>query len=252
MKVNAAPCEMLAQSLPLKILRKYRKDPFTLDALIFGQAGLLVGDFSDKYPRELQTEYQFLAKKYRLQALKGEIWKFSKLRPPNFPTIRLSQFSDLMGKSSHLFREIVECEQISQLRKIFQVEASMYWQDHLKFDTIAEKGAFKMGTNTKYMLIINAVIPLLFLYGIRKGNNKYQERAMRWLEEIPAEYNSIIRYWKGLGFQAETAGQSQALLQLKNAYCNKKKCANCAIGSSILRQKKEIHASKHWKKSNDL
>ncbi len=240
MRVNAVPFELLAKSLPLKLLRKYRAQPFQLDALIFGQAGLLEGNFTDEYPQNLQAEYTFLATKYQLQALKGEIWKYSRLRPPNFPTIRLSQFSDLMGKSEHLFREIVECESLHQLKKILHAQASIYWQEHVAFDKPTKKGPSLLGVSTKYSFIINAVIPLLFLYGLRKGNSIYQDRALKWLEEIPPEQNTIIRHWKGLGFEAKSAAQTQALLQLKNEYCDKKRCVHCAIGSSILRKVKQL------------
>ncbi|MEM6316162.1 MAG: DUF2851 family protein [Bacteroidota bacterium] len=234
-KVNAEPFELLATATPLHLFAKHKNSLFQIEALLFGQAGLLEKLWLDDYPKSLRKEYQFLQKKYKLQPLKGESWRFMRMRPANFPTIRLAQFATLIYQSSHLFSKILEAESIRELQKLFKVSLSDYWLDHYVFDKVTATRNKSLGKSTVQLLIINTIIPFLFLYGTRQSISAYRDKALGLLEEIAPEKNSIIDGWKILGLAPESAYETQALLQLKNEYCNVKRCLSCAVGSSILR-----------------
>jgi hypothetical protein len=234
-KVNAEPFQQLAISLPLKIIGKHRNSLFQLEALLFGQAGLLAADFVETYPNALKKEYQFLQKKYQLEPLKKEYWKLLRLRPANFPTLRIAQFARLLALSKPLFSMILEVETVKEMEHIFKIELSDYWETHYLFDKETPKRKKSLGKSTIHLLAINTIIPFLFLYGQHKAISDYQDKALRLLEEIKGENNKIIRGWKQLGIEPKTAYQTQALIQLKNEYCDKKRCLECAIGNRILK-----------------
>jgi hypothetical protein len=234
-KVNAEPFECLARSLPQRILSKHKDSLFQIEALLFGQAGMLNYAFEDDYPEQLKKEYQFLKAKYQLQPIEVISWKFMRLRPANFPTIRLAQLAQLVHQSSHLFSRILEIETIVEIEALFKVQPSAYWENHYLFDKPSEKRSKAMGKKTINLLIINTLSPFLFLYGTKRGIQSYRDRAIKWLETIPAEENNIIENWQQLGMQPKSAYETQALIQLKNEYCNTKNCLNCAIGNAILK-----------------
>lgn len=236
-KANAYAFEMLAKVTPLRLFAKIKDRPLSVEALLMGQAGLLEGQFTDRYPNQLQQEYQYLRRAYGLQPMEGHLWKFFRLRPANFPTIRISQLANLMCRSENLFSRLMSTEDIDSLREMLQIETSPYWSDHFRFDCPVEGSGTKassgkhMGRDFTDILLINAWVPLLFQYGIQYDNDGYKEMAVRILRQIPAEKNSVVRLWNKLHLSAENAAQSQALLQLYNEYCQSKRCLECAIGS---------------------
>lgn len=215
LKVNKLPFEMLARALSPKVLRKHRDDLKQLEALLFGQSGILNGLHKDEYPKALWQEYTFLQKKYALEPLDAHIWKFGRLRPRNFPTIRLAQFAQLIYRHANLFSTIRDCETIKDCRAMFgEIELGDYWQNHFLFDQASEKMNKKLGEQTQHILSINAIANLLYTYGKHNDNYDYVLKAIALLKEFPVENNSITRRYRELGIEAENAAQGQALLQL--------------------------------------
>jgi len=236
LKVNADPYLMLAESLPLKTLLKHKNNLLQLEALIFGQAGMLETKFQDKYPQQLQHEYTFLRKKYKLKPISNTLWKYMRMRPANFPTVRLAQFATLIYRTGHLFSKMLAAKNFKEIENAYVVKLSDYWQTHFRFDKESIKTTKSLGTSRVHLLIINIIAPFLFLYGQQKNDQNFKNRALQLLEAIPAERNAIIAQWNELGLNAEQAAQSQALLQLKKHYCDQKRCLNCAIGCNILKR----------------
>lgn len=234
-KVNAVPFELLATSLPFSILRKHHTKLFQLEALLFGQAGFLNADFKGDYPLQLKKEYQFLAKKYRLKALDVTLWKFMRMRPSNFPTIRIAQLAALIHKHQKFFSPLLESKEVDQLFDFFQIAASDYWNSHYRFDVPAARNhEKKLGKQSIQLLLINVVAPILFNYGLKKGSEAIKASALKFLEDIPAERNSITKKWEALGAPLNNAFQAQALIQLKNYHCEFKKCLTCKLGNAII------------------
>lgn len=236
MKTNALPFELLAKSLPLQILAKHKDNLFQIEALLFGQSGLLNETLlGDDYFLALRNEYSFLYKKYNLKGIEPHLWKFMRLRPVNFPTVRIAQLAALIYQSTALFSRIIETETIHELRKLFSVTASGYWNNHYRFNkTAADNHPKTLGETAFENLMINTIAPLLFVYGDQHMNQRMKDRALSFLEQIPAESNQIISRWSTLGIDSQTAFETQALLQLKNCYCTPKKCLNCPLGAKII------------------
>lgn len=234
-RVNGEPFAALAASIPLLTLAKHKNNVFQLEALLFGQAGLLEKEFEDDYPNRLKKEYEFLQKKHSLQPIAGVSWKFLRMRPANFPTIRIAQFATLIHQSVHLFSKILEVEKVKQVERLFKVQLSDYWLNHYVFDKESTARNKRLGKNAIQLLIINTIVPFLFLYGKRKADSTFKDKALRLLEEIAPEKNSTIEKWKGLGMNPDSAYQTQALLQLKNEYCTPQRCLECGIGGAILK-----------------
>ncbi len=236
-KVNAEPFEMLAKSISQKILSKHKGNRFQIEALLFGQAGFLEKNIcQDEYFQNLRKEYYFLQSKYSLKPLDEHLWKFLRMRPQNFPTIRISQFAHLISKSSHLFSKIVENVDIDELKKIFDAEASDYWSNHYTFGSESPTMLKTIGKEAVENLIINTVIPFLFIYGKHKDNDAIKDKALNFLEQMKPENNSIIRNWQNIGFNPPNALFSQALIHLTNEYCSKKRCIECRIGLKLMKQ----------------
>lgn len=234
-KINEQPFRMLAAVLPLQILGRHKNSLMQIEALLFGSAGLLNADFQDEYPRALKKEFEFLRNKYQLVPVQGHLWKFMRLRPPNFPTIRIAQFAALVHKSQRLFMKIIETDGIEGLIELFDVEASSYWDNHFVFDKPSEGSTKKLGKEAIQNLLLNTVVQMLFLYSLVKADERYQEKAVEFLMQIEPESNSIIKGWKAVGIDAKNAFESQALIELKNNYCNQKKCLHCSIGLDLLK-----------------
>jgi len=236
-KVNAVPFELLAKATPESILAKHKNSLFQLEALLFGNSGLLNDQLlGDDYFMELRNEYSFLYKKYKLKPIESHLWKFMRLRPGNFPTIRISQFAALIFKSNGLFSKITTIEHLDELQQLFKVEASEYWNSHFSFNkNSTQKSGKELGMSSINTLIINVVIPFLFVFGESQNKEYLKNRSLEFLEQLPAEENSIIGKWRGLGIESRSAFESQALLQLKNKYCEKKKCLNCQIGVKLVK-----------------
>ncbi len=235
-KVNAVPFEMTAKSLPLSCLGKHKDNRQQIEAMLFGQAGLLESETGDEYYLKLRKEYLFLKKKFGLIPIDGHLWRFMRLRPSNFPTVRLSQFAHLIHRSTHLFSKLLEVEKFPGLMPLFDVSASVYWQTHYTFGKVSAKRSKKLGKSAVHLIMINTVVPFLFVYGRLKNDQKYIDRALIFLDQLPGESNAIVKKWEVLGMSTRTAYNTQALLQLKNAYCNRKRCLQCSIGNELLKE----------------
>ena len=236
MKVNADPFQQLARSIPLKFLARQKNSLLQLEALLFGQAGLLCNDdCNDEYYQNLVSEYQFLSDKFKLTAMPGSRWKWLRLRPANFPTIRIAQFASLVYKSTSLFSKIKDATGYDDMYKLLECKASDYWINHYQFGVIAKSKQKQMGRTGIDGIIINTVVPILFLYGESIGSQETKNKACELLEKIYPERNSIINKWKECGVEIKSAYQSQALLQLKSNYCDKFKCLQCEFGNRIIR-----------------
>lgn len=235
-KVNALPFELTAKSLPQLILAKNKNSPMQIEALIFGQAGFLEGEFKDDYPLKLQKEYEYLRKKYNLKPIESHLWKFMRLRPQNFPTIRLAQFAALIVQSNHLLSKTLEIKEVKALRSLFtEIKVNDYWDDHYRFDVQSKPSSKNMGDGSVDILLLNTVALFLFSYGKQHQQQYYISRSLKLLENLPAEKNNIITDFVNLGVKIDTAFESQALLELKNNYCNYKKCLQCGVGNKILK-----------------
>jgi len=204
--------------------------------LIFGQAGFLTNDLTDGYPVALRTEYQFLQKKYGLKPIETHLWKFSKLRPLNFPIIRLAQFAALVYQSNHLFSKVLDIKNYDDYDKLFtDIKINSYWDDHYQFDKPSKPIAKNLGQSSINVLLLNTIVLYLFSYGNQHQLERYVNRALKLLEFLPVEQNSIIGDFVTMGVKVGTAYESQALLELKNSYCNYKKCLQCGVGNKILK-----------------
>jgi hypothetical protein len=244
-RVNTEPFEMLATALPFRIIRKHTDNLFQIEALLFGTAGLLeTGLFkealSDEYYVNLIKEYSILSAKYSLQPLHGWLWKFSRLRPSNFPTIRLSQLAAMLAVTGGLFSRVLEGTDIKHIKGLFEVSASGYWDDHFVFGKKSRNIIKTTGSQAADILVINAVIPMIFVYGQSRDSQDISERALFFLENISPEENIITSEWKAAGISPESAYYSQALLQLRNEYCKKRKCLDCRIGNKIISRGKKL------------
>ncbi len=234
-KKNSEAFEMLTASLPHKIILKHKDKLMQIEALFFGQAGLLDKDFIDEYPKKLQKEYLFLQKKYNLTPLKSQQWKFMRMRPANFPTIRIAQFSVLLYRATHLLSKMLAVQSLQEIVHMFGSEVSGYWKSHYIFDKATVYKSRKLGKKSIHLILINTVVPFLFLYGKHHHQAGLQDKALKLLSETPPESNQIIKKFSDLGFTAQSAFDTQALLQLKKHYCDQKKCLQCAIGNAILK-----------------
>jgi len=235
LKENALPFEMVARSLPQSVLAHHHDSLFQLEALLFGQAGLLGEElFGDEYYLELRKEYRFLALKYGLKPIAGHLWKFMRMHPGNFPTIRLAQFAALIYHSKGLFAAVIEANNLTDLQLLFMVHASDYWDNHYNFNkpSVIRKKVF--GDQIFSLIVINVVVPFYFLYGESQNKLFLKDRALDILEQMPAENNSAISRWAGAGIVAANALESQALLQLQHNYCESRKCLDCTIGHKII------------------
>jgi hypothetical protein len=232
-KTNADAFEQLACSLPFTLLSKHHDDIFQLEALLYGQAGLLSEKFIDEYPKKIQDEYEFLRKKYNLESGAKKKWKFMRMRPANFPTIRISQFAQLIHDSEIIIK-ILETKNLKNVIQLLKVSATDYWMDHFRFDKKSDRKVKTLGPSSVNLILINTIIPFLFVYGRIKNDPVMQQRALNWLEKLPPEENHITSGFIELGFKPSNAIQSQALIQQKMKYCDMKLCLNCRIGHHLL------------------
>ena len=235
-KVNALPFELLAKATDQRLLARWKDNPRRIEALLMGQAGLLEGFFEDIYPRQLQADYDALRSGASLNPIGAHLWRFFRLRPSAFPTIRISQFANLLSASSNLFSTLLEMTDAGKMEKLFDCCASDYWDSHYRFDQAAAKSTPKhLGRMQADLLIINAWVPLLFVYGEVRGQQLYKDQAINILQQLSTEDNVIIRQFRAAGISPDNAAQSQALLQLKNCYCSTRQCLRCSIGHNIIK-----------------
>lgn len=237
-RVNAVPFELMAKATDQRLLARWKDNPQRIEAVLMGQSGFLEGYFEDEYPRRLQSDYAALAAGAGLKPIDNYLWKFYCLRPSAFPTIRISQFARLVSESSNLFASMLEMTDVHDLENLFKQEAADYWRNHYQFDRPTEKSTAKrIGKMQAHLLIINAWVPLLFVYGIQHGQQQYKDQAFSLLSQLPPEDNAIIRRWQSYGISPTNAAESQALLQLGNNYCRNRRCLECRIGYHILKHK---------------
>ena len=236
-KVNADPFEWLAKSIPLKFFSKHQNNLLQIEAILFGQAGFLTDkDVDNEYFNILKREYVVLSNKFGLKPIEKHLWRFLRLRPSNFPVIRISQFAALIHKSNSLFSKIRACSNVSELKKLFEVKATAFWDTHFTFEKLSEEKPKVLGEESINSIIINTVIPILFVYGKQIGDIDVRDKAIYFLEELKPESNKIIKEWKRLGIDVPSSFYSQALLEQKNAYCNFVKCLKCGIGIEIFKK----------------
>ena len=256
LKVNNEAFEYLANILPFKTLLKHADNLLQVEAMLMGCAGFLEDDFTEEYPLLLKREFSVMKAKFNLLTMPAERWKFMRMRPSNFPTIRLAQMAQLIHKNGCLFSKIKVAKDTAEVKALFDVAASEYWETHWRFNqwlpqcdspTTQKSGAVglsyhdshktakHLGDTTADVLIINAVAPLLFCYGKLHKDESVCETAMQFLEDTEAEDNAIIRHYAQCGITADNAMQSQALLHLYNMYCKRKRCLECRIGNVLMR-----------------
>lgn len=235
-KVNAEPFERLAKSLPLSIISKNKDKLHSIEALLFGQAGMLQADYKDEYFQNLKKEYNYLKHKYQLMSIDAVAWKFSKLRPVNFPTIRIAQFAYFLAHNHSFFAIIKEAQNASEIKNHIKSSASEYWDTHYKFEH--ESGHEKKLTGTDFVdiILVNAICPILYYYGKFHDDETYIDKAIHILEHLSPESNKITKMWKSYNLKSKTAFDSQALIQLKTHYCDTFQCLRCNIGHAILNQ----------------
>ncbi|MEP6675836.1 MAG: DUF2851 family protein [Ferruginibacter sp.] len=233
---NSDAFEKIARSIPLKILGRHKNQLQQVEALLMGQGGLLEIEFSEKYPVMLQKEYRFLQHKYRLKPVQHPLY-FLRMRPANFPGIRLAQLAVLIHNSQQFFAQVCEIDSLQSIKKLLDITANDYWHYHYVFDEISGFKEKKLGAQMVENIIINTIVPILFCFGRYYKKEQQSEKAIQWLGMLSAENNNIIKGFRSLQIAAADAFDSQALIQLKNEYCNKKRCLDCAIGNKLLRGK---------------
>ncbi len=232
LKVNNDAFEMLAKLLPLWILRKHINNALQIEAMFFGCAGFLEREFTEPYPVLLQREFKILKAKFDLKVMPMSCWRFLRLRPPNFPTIRLAQMASMVHDFDNLFSKLHTVGDLESMRNLFNVEVNEYWDTHFLFEKPSKAMKKNLGLTAIDVLIINAVVPVTFSYGIYRDDQDMKNRSLDFLNVVDAEDNLVIRKFGKLGVHACNAQQTQALLYLYNNYCRKRKCLKCRVFSA--------------------
>lgn len=234
-KINAVPFELLAKSIPLTILTKHQNNVFQIEALLFGQAGFLDDTYAeDSYYMDLQKEYLYLKNKYQLESIRTELWKFSKIRPYNFPTIKIAFFTQLISNYHSLLSKILDCSSTEEVSQIITLQANTYWDTHYRFGKTSKKLIKKLGQSSKQHLLINTIIPFLYIYAQETGQESVKEKCLDWYINLKPEENNILEKWENLGFENTNAMHSQGLIELKNEKCDKHRCLDCRFAHKIL------------------
>lgn len=240
LNINAQPFEMLANSLPQKLLAKHLDRPLQLEALAFGQANLLPDFSEDNYINNLIKEYAYLQKKYALIPLEKGIFKFFRVRPANFPVLRIQQWISFLKDHLYSWQFIKSIESPQLFIKSIRKELSGYWIKHFSFDPSLKRSKNNAGEDFANLIVINVVVPFLYAYGKINNDINYQEKALDFIENLRPEQNTIISKWRALKLPANNAGHTQALIYLKKNYCDHKKCLGCSIGHMIMKPIVEI------------
>ena len=241
--LNGDAFETWAGMLPFRAIDKHRNDLFQIEAFFYGLAGLLEDSFlkkgqEDEYSLRLIKEFRYLQRKFEFtQVMNATLWRFLRLRPENFPTVRLAQLAYLYQRGGKLFSRLLEAGTLAEVRTLLEVGTSSYWESHYLFGRTSSQKKKTMGERSKDLIIINTVVPFLYTYGLHRANEGMCERAGRFLEELKAEDNHIIRSWSAAGLPVVSAADSQALIQLQKEYCDRRKCLYCRFGYEYLRHK---------------
>ena len=244
--INGDAFEQWAYNVPLNQVAHHRDDIFQIEAIFLGQAGLLDIDaipakyqkeaMTDGYFNRLKNEYKYLAHKFSLTPMNRTMWKFLRLRPQNFPHIRISQLATLYHERKTSLSQLVECMNVDEMRRMLSTHVTEYWATHYTFGAESASNPKSMSPFSINLLMINTAIPMLFAYGRHTCDDTLCDRAFDMLEQLKAEDNHIIRMWKECGLKVATAGDSQALIQLKNEYCDRKDCLRCRFGYEYLKR----------------
>lgn len=233
LKVNGEAFFSMANAVDFQIIRKLQNNQSTLEALFFGLTGLLDQDIQEPYFLVLQKEYRYLKRKYNLHDTEVVPIQFFRLRPQNFPTIRLSQLATLYHLHSSLFSQIMEISSLKTIYKLFQVSTSVFWETHYSFGKVSKPSNKKITKAFVDLLIINTIIPLKFAYARHQGKD-VSDFLLELIRQIPSEKNSIVSAFNKIKKVSHTAMQSQALIQLKTTYCDKNQCLKCAVGNALI------------------
>tara|TARA_R110002050_G_scaffold81892_2_gene175334 strand:- start:4192 stop:5469 length:1278 start_codon:yes stop_codon:yes gene_type:complete len=233
LKVNGDSFLSVANSIDFSIVRKLQSNQASLEALFFGQAGLLDGDIQEPYYLNLVKEYTFLKQKFSVSNKNVAPVQFFRLRPANFPTIRFSQLASLYHSHQNLFSKVIELTTIKEFYSLFSVSASIFWENHYTFSNVSKVSKKIVTKSFIDLILINTIIPIKFSYALYNGK-QIEDDIVKLIQEITSEKNSIVEKFDTLKPVSKSALQSQALIQLKNEYCSKNKCLQCAIGSEIL------------------
>jgi len=244
--INGDAFEEWARHIPLQAVGKHRDDVFQIEAIFMGQAGLLeLNAIPERYQKEalnegyfakLRNEYQYLAHKFSLQPMNSSLWRFLRLRPQNFPHIRISQLAQLYYERRASLSALVDCNDMVALADMLRTQVTPYWETHYTFGSESVRNAKHLSPASINLLIINTCIPMLFAYGRHSMKEELCDRAFDFLEQLKAENNHIIRMWQECGLEVKTAGDSQALIQLKREYCDRRDCLRCRIGYEYLKR----------------
>jgi hypothetical protein len=245
-KVNAEPFLQLARMVSYKTLLKHTDRPIQVEALLFGAAGFLDEPRDDEYYKLLQREFNLLRQKYRLleRSLHKMQWKFLRLRPSNFPTLRVAQFASLITYKKNLFSELIRCTTIKAFSEVFNNEPSVYWEKHYHFRKKVEHVP-SLGMDSVANVLMNTVVPLFAAYAISRDDYSYMERALDLLHQLPAESNRITRQWDLLSMRSKSAFESQALIELYNNFCSRRRCLDCNIGGFLISPESVAYVDNH-------
>jgi hypothetical protein len=236
-KVNKNAFQTLALLLPFPLIKRFESDPFKLQALLFGSSGLLDQDFFDEYPLSLKREYEFLCRKYDLIKMNKEQWKFMRMRPSNFPSLRIAQLAAIFSTWTYITSLIFYDTGISKLEKALRIDTHPYWKNHYRFDCKARVNNIKMGEQMTNTILINAIAPFIYTHAHHHVDDSAKDRALTLMEILKPEVNSIITKWKKLVDCGQNSLETQGLIELKNKYCSFKKCLSCKVGVWILNSK---------------
>lgn len=236
-KINSDPFQQLALALPYKLLLKHGDKLLHVEALLFGQAGFLEKEKGDDYFQLLKREYRLLSTKYQLgeKKLSNEQWRFLRLRPANFPTVRLAQLASVLFEHRSLFSIMIAAGTRAVLTNLFKGRQSSYWREHYRFSVKSKETVSFLGENSVDNILVNTVAPLLAAYARIKDSQEYMDRAIILLQEISAEQNSITKLWASHGMKSKSAFDSQAMIELYSNFCQKRRCLECTIGHAVLK-----------------
>jgi len=233
-KTNKEAFSKLSEKIPHSVLKKYINDPIKMESLLFGQAGFL-SEIKDDYQNQLSKEFQYLSKKHDLKdPLKRHEWKFGKIRPSNFPTLRIAQVAEVLRQQPRLTSSIISVKELNEIFSLFKVDLPSYWMSHYDFGKAINKTQTSIGRFSIDILTINVAVPILAAYSKFSDQQNYMEMAIQFLEQLVPENNRHTREWIKIGKKPKSAFDSQAQIHLLSEYCKKRKCLQCAIGVSIL------------------
>ena len=249
--INGEAFEEWAYNVPLSAVGHHRDDLFQIEAIFMGQAGLLELNtipeqyqkdaLNDGYFTRLRNEYQYLAHKFSLKPMDSSRWNFLRLRPQNFPHIRISQLANLYYQRKLGLSALIECQSVNDLKALLSSQVTPYWETHYTFGSLSSKNEKHLSYGSLNLLMINTAIPMLFAMGRHRQNEELCDRAFDLLEELKPENNYIIRLWQQCGLEVRSAGDSQALIQLKKEYCDRRNCLRCRFGYEYLKRPTNAH-----------